>query len=302
MKNIVVIGSLNQDFVANLPHLPDVGETILAQNLQYHFGGKGANQAFALGKFGANVTMLGAVGDDVAGRNLIKQLKNVGVNTNYIKIVEDQSTGMAWVMVNSQGNNGIVVIPGANENIDISYIKKNMNVIELADIIVMQLEIPIETVEYVAKEAKRMNKYVILDPAPAVCNISEELLKNVDLIKPNETEIKIITGFANDNYEEMAKWLREKGVRNVVISLGEKGVLLDNENDKCQLFSAYKTNAVDTTAAGDSFLAAIAYGISLNYTLENSIDIAQKVASMVVSRHGAQSSIPSLEEFKNILI
>jgi len=300
MKKIVVIGSLNQDCVVDLDHIPDVGETILAQNLQYHFGGKGANQAYALGKFGANVTMLGAVGDDKAGSDMLQQLKSIGVSVDYIKSCPDICTGLAWIMVNSKGDNSIVVIPGANMCVDISYIDLHMSVIENADIIVIQLEIPLNTVKYVAEAAKKFNKYVILDPAPAISNIPEELLRNVDLIKPNETEISIITGANHDDYEKMAVWLKEKGVKNIVLSLGEKGALLYPQYGGRKLFKAYKASAVDTTAAGDSFLAAIAYGLAQGQALDDSIDLAQKIASVVVSRRGAQSAIPSIDELARL--
>ena len=175
-------------------------------------------------------------------------------------------------------------------------IDKNREKIEEADIILMQLEIPIETVEYVCKIAK--NKKIILDPAPANNKITSKILEKVYVLKPNETELNILTAMPTDSLEEIivaAKSLLQKGVKNVVVSLGGKGSILIN-NEKYQYFKALETKVVDTTAAGDSFIAAIALGISLNKNLEESINLANKVATLTVSKQGAQKSVPSMKE------
>jgi len=297
LKKIVVIGSLNQDIAVKTDHIPQIGETVLVKEANYFPGGKGANQAYAIGKLGGDVLMLGAVGDDPAGKFLLNNLQSVGVNISHVKTDKNTRTGMAWITVNKAGDNCITVIQGANQRVDIPYIQENISVIEDADIILLQLEIPLETVEYVAMVAKSLGKYVILDPAPAI-PLSDDLLQKVDLIKPNETEIAILTGsdIDDDDYFRKSTLLKEKGVKNVLITLGDKGVIANLSGCEPLYFQGYKVKAVDTTAAGDSFVAMLAVSISKEIEMKEAIDAAQKVASFVVTREGAQTAIPSIEE------
>ena len=298
MKKILVIGSLNMDFVAGVSHIPTIGETILANDFELVPGGKGANQSYAIGKMHGNIAMLGMVGQDTYGERLCENLESVGVDVTRIRKLNGVSTGIAVIGVIPEGDNSILVIPGANAYVDKSYIMENMDLLEASDIIVVQLEIPLETVMYVVKEASKRGKTVILDPAPAVSDLPDELFSCIDVIKPNETELNILTGMPTDSLEEIivaAKSLLQKGVKNVVVSLGGKGSILIN-NEKHQYFKALETKVVDTTAAGDSFIAAIALGISLNKNLEESINLANKVATLTVSKQGAQKSVPSMKE------
>jgi len=300
MSKIVVIGSLNMDHIVHVPHMVKQGETILAKDdLRFVPGGKGANQAYAIGKLGGDVCMLGKVGTDEAGKSMLQNLSEMAVDISKIEL-SDVSTGTAWICVNEEGDNSIVVIPGANKQVDIPYIEKNLSEIQESEMLILQLEIPIETVCFAAKEAKQRGKLVILDPAPAQEGLPVELFSYVDILKPNETELAILTGMdASAKVEDMIKELRKLYKGTLVVSMGEKGVLIDDGEYSFRL-PARKTTVVDTTAAGDSFVAGMALRLVENKSLEEAIEYAQKLASIVVSRSGAQSSIPTAEEVEEL--
>lgn len=302
MKKILVIGSMNADFVAPVDHIPAEGETILATGMSINTGGKGGNQAFAAAKLGGDVTMLGAVGNDDYGRMLLDSLASVGVDVSHVKKAEGVSTGMAWIAVSAKGNNSIVVIPGANLTVDKAYIDANLDVLAACDVVVMQIEIPLETVAYVAQKAKELGKTVILDPAPAVPGLGREILQYVDITKPNETELSILMEDpeAASHVAEAAKKLQERGVANVAVTLGGDGAYLLKADGSGQHFESRKVKAVDTTAAGDSFTAAMALKLSQGAALEEALPFAMRVAEIVVTRPGAQSSIPTPEEVAQI--
>ena len=301
MSKILVIGSLNMDHIVHVPHMVKQGETILAKDdLRFVPGGKGANQAYAIGKLGGDVCMLGKVGTDEAGKSMLQNLSEVAVDISKIEL-SDASTGTAWICVNEEGDNSIVVIPGANKQVDIPYIEKNLSELQKAEMVILQLEIPIETVCFAAKEAKQQGKLVILDPAPAKAGLPAELFSYVDILKPNETELAILTGMdASAKVEDMVKELRKLYKGTLVVSMGEKGVLIDDGEHSFRL-PARKVAVVDTTAAGDSFVAGMALKLVENQSLEEAIEYAQKLASIVVSRSGAQSSIPTAEEVEGLL-
>jgi len=298
MKKILVIGSMNVDFVAPVDHIPLEGETILADSMAIHTGGKGGNQAYAAAKLGGDVTMLGAVGNDDHGHMLLEHLAGVGVNVTHVKKADGVSTGMAWIPVAANGNNAIVVIPGANLAVDKAYIDAHLDVLAASDVVIMQMEIPLETVAYVAQKAKELGKTVILDPAPAVPGLSKELLRYVDIAKPNETELAILLDDPDAalHAAEAAKALQQRGVANVAVTLGGEGAYLLKADGTGRHFEARKVNAVDTTAAGDSFTAAMALKISQGASLDEAIPFAMRVAEIVVTRPGAQSSIPGPDE------
>lgn len=291
------------DFVIEVKKMPLPGETILGKIFTLVPGGKGANQAFAIGKLGANVDMIGAVGNDEYGNKLLDNLHCVNVNTNNISKIDGVNTGCAFINVDENGENSITVISGANEKITPEMIYNNINLIDEAEIIVMQLEIPIEIVTLVAKLAREKGKLIILDPAPAISNISTELLSNVDIIKPNETEIQILSGIETKSKDDIiiaAKSLIAKGVKCVIVTLGENGSLLVTD-EKIQSFGAFNVNAIDTTAAGDSFTAALAKSLLDGKTIEEAIRFGHLVSSIVVTKKGAQTSIPSQDEIEYFL-
>lgn len=298
MKKILVVGSLNMDMVANVDHIPVVGETILTNSLTLIPGGKGANQAYAAGRLGADVTMLGAVGSDSYADMLMASLKSAGVEVESILRKEDTSTGVAMIAVNAEGDNSIIVISGANAVLTPEDIETKMEILKESDIVILQLEIPLETVLYTAKMAKSFGKMVILDPAPVPKEFPEELYQYVDIIKPNETELSMLTGLSSteDDIENGARELKNRGVRDVMVTLGDKGVYIDSEECGAYLVPGHKVNAVDTTAAGDTFTAALAIMLAQGKNIKEAAEFANYVSSIVVTRKGAQSSIPTLEE------
>ena len=224
MKKIVVVGSINMDYVTHVQKQPGVGETVSGQGLDLKPGGKGANQAYAAAYLGGDVTMLGAIGDDAAGRMSLESLKHAGVNTEYIRTVKGVSTGTALIAVNAEGDNSIIVIPGANELVDRAYVDSVKHVIEASDIVILQLEIPFETVCYVAEMAKKAGKTVILDPAPAR-ELPKELICGLTIVKPNQTEIMKVLGREGETCqpERELHTLKEMGVAHPIITLGSDG-------------------------------------------------------------------------------
>lgn len=303
MKNILVIGSLNMDFVIEVNKMPLPGETILGKSFTLIPGGKGANQAYAIGKLGAKASMLGAIGNDEYGMRLLENLNSVNVNTDNITKLDNINTGCAFINVDETGENSIVVVSGANQKITKEMIDNNINLIEEADIIVMQLEIPIEVVTYAAKLAKERGKLVILDPAPAVSDLNEELFSNIDIVKPNETEIEILSGIetkSKDDIIKAAKILIEKGVNTVIVTLGENGSLLVTK-EKIESFASPNVEAIDTTAAGDSFTAALAKSLLEGKSIEEAIKFGHIVSAIAVTKKGAQTSIPTQDEVDNFL-
>lgn len=297
-KKILVIGSLNLDMVVNVDHTPLVGETILSDKMELIPGGKGANQACAAGCLGADVTILGAVGKDTYAEIQKESLKKAGVDVSHLVCRENDATGLAMITVNKDGDNSIVVVSGANATLSPKDIDDNRELIEACDIVIFQLEIPLETVCYAAKLAKSLGKTVILDPAPVPKEFPEEIYKYVDIIKPNETELGMLTGISNaeEHLEEAVELLRGRGAKDILVTLGEKGVYLNEENGTSCRIPALKVEAVDTTAAGDSFTAALAIMLADGKTLAEAAQFANYVSAIVVTRKGAQSSIPMLEE------
>ena len=291
------------DFVIEVNKMPLPGETIIGKNFTLVPGGKGANQAYAIGKLGAEVSILGAVGNDEYGKKLLQNLNSVNVNVDNVITISEDNTGCAFINVDDNGENNIVVISGANNMITKETIDNNIELIKEADIIVVQLEIPLDVVSYAVKLAKNNNRLVILDPAPAVSNLSGDLLSNIDIIKPNETEIQILSGIeinTNEDIVKAAKILIDKGVKNVIVSLGGKGSILVTK-DNVLSFNAPNVEVVDTTAAGDSFIAAIAKSLLDGKTLIEAIEYAHIVSAMVVTKKGAQTSIPNQTEINEFI-
>ncbi len=299
MKKIVVIGSLNMDLVARVIEMPKVGETVFGNNFKQIPGGKGANQAVAIARLGGEVSMIGRVGGDNFGDTLIQGLKADGIDVDAIQKVEGIATGTALIMVNERGNNSIVVIPGANFNFNKEDLMTGIEAEKLssADIVLMQLEIPLEAVSYALKRSKELGKFTILNPAPAVA-LSNDILKSVDLLLPNETELEGLSGIPTDTKENILKGTRvllDKGVRALLVTLGDKGAVYVSK-EVVEWFSAYPVAAVDTTAAGDSFAAAVAVALSEEKSLKETIDFAMKVGALTVTKEGAQSSLPYRQE------
>ena len=299
MKNICVIGSLNMDLVVKVDTMPKGGQTLIGSNFKEVPGGKGANQAVAMARLGGNVSMIGKVGNDGFGQTLLNALKADNVNTDYIGI-EEGPTGVALITVDKNAENSIVVAPGANFKVAVEDIDNNIEAINNSDIVVVQLETPLETIKYGLKKAKEAGKYTILNPAPAVV-LEDEIIKNVDLLTPNETELEILSGVEINNEDDIkraAQIMIDKGVKELIVTLGSKGSLYINK-ERSMFKSAYKVNAVDTTAAGDSYTGALSVAFANGKNVEEAMDFASKVGALSVMKEGAQSSLPTLKDVEN---
>ena len=287
MKNILVIGSLNMDLVINTDRMPQAGETIHGKGFAHFPGGKGANQASACARAGGNVKMLGKVGDDAYGDILLKNLSQDGVNINGIER-EKISTGVAVITV-FNGENSIILDKGANGLVDRDYIDRHIDAIDWADYIIMQYEIPMETVVYVAQIVKSKGKTLIIDPAPMM-EAPSELYRMADIILPNETETAQLVGEGNDD-EASVKKIYELGCKNVIMTLGKKGSIYYNGENMINQ-PAYKVKAIDTTGAGDCFTGSMVAALASDKTMEEALEFASKASAIAVGRRGAQPSFP----------
>ena len=293
---IIVIGSANTDMVVKSKELPLPGETILGGTFFMNAGGKGANQAVAAARLGGEVILVGKVGNDIFGKQTIEGLKKESIKTDYVCVDDETPSGTALIMVNEEGENCIVVAPGANARLLPEDIDKVKNLADAA-IILMQLEIPMETIEAVARMAKANQQKLIINPAPAQ-PLSNELLKGLFLVTPNETEAFLLTGIKVEDVataSQAAKILLGKGVENVIITLGRQGAYFQNSQMELKI-DAPLVKAMDTTAAGDTFSGAIAVAITENLDWKEAIEFAVTAASISVTRMGAQASVPYRSE------
>lgn len=305
MKKIAVLGSSNMDFVYAVEEMPRTGETIKSRGFRKVPGGKGANQACACGKLGGDCVFLSAIGEDDSGEKLMESLEKAGVHTDRVLKKADDTTGMAAIMVNAAGDNSIVIVPGANLACDKEYVKDHMDAIREADVVLTQFETPEEGVFEFIQRAKELGKTVILNPAPAPENIPDEILEGLDYLTPNETELNKLTDMPVETMEELEKAsevLLRKGVKNVIVTIGKRGALLNSAEGKkvCPTFTNIK--AVDTTAAGDTFNAGLAVGLAEGRSLTEAICFANAAAAISVTRNGAQTSIPTKEEADGLVL
>lgn len=296
-RRILVVGSSNTDMVIQTDHLPVPGETILGGTFFMNPGGKGANQAVAIARLDGKVTFICKIGKDVFGYQSQQLFEDEGIDISHIFFDTEYPSGIAMITVDNKAENCITVASGANMNLTPNDLSTAQSAIDEAEIILLQLEIPMETVEYVAKAAKKQNKKVILNPAPAR-PLSEELLKSLYLITPNETEAELITGQKITDVEtaiKAASLIRAKGVENVIITMGSQGALVYTDSI-CELVPAYKVKAIDTTAAGDIFNGALVVAIAEGHGWIEAARFACKASAIAVTRAGAQSSAPYREE------
>lgn len=302
MKNIVVVGSLNMDLIVEVDRVPKIGETIKGENMNYLIGGKGCNQAVAASRLGNKVKMIGCIGNDSFGNEILNHLEKDGVNIDSIKKVENISTGIATIF-KMKYDNSIIVIPAANNYCSKELIDENIDIIKNADILITQLEIPIETVEYVLKIAKENGVKTILNPAPAR-EISNDILKNVDFITPNEIEFEVILEKelkdANELEEAMIYWQNENKSTKLIVTRGKDGSSYVEDN-KVKTISTIKVDVIDTTGAGDTFNGALAHGISNELLINDAITFAGIAASLSVTKFGAQTGMPKIKEIKKYL-
>lgn len=297
---IYVLGSINMDMVARVPRMPVGGETLTADKYYVNPGGKGANQAVAIAKLGGKVAMIGKVGSDETGDALKNNLKAMGVDESMVTRA-DVPSGIAMIIVEG-GENRIILYKGANHSVTKADVDEGLKNAQPGDALVMQLEIPLETVTYAAAVAKQKGMLVLLNPAPAV-PLGEELLKNVDIIAPNETETEILTGVGLDSDVHIAlavKKLYQLGVKRVIITMGRRGSIVA-EGQTITPVEPRKVKAVDTTSAGDTFVGATVLRYLDGDTLEDAARFASVASSITVTREGAAQSIPTLEEVKKVI-
>lgn len=298
-RRVLVVGSINVDYVIETDRLPKLGETLTGKNFSMNFGGKGANQASAIAKQGCEVRMLGAVGNDSAGDASIRNLTSYGIDCTAVERVS-APTGAAVITV-CKGDNHILIDAGANACVTPDVIEKNAALFEWADIVVMQLEIPVESVLPAAKIAKQYGKTVILNPAP-VKEFDAELYGLVDWMIPNEFEAQLLTGILPTDTESAKNAidvLRSRGTKNAIITMGKRGCVFA-DGDEISSFGIYPVETKDTTAAGDSFIGGLCTKLGACTTGE-AVAYASAVSAITVSRHGAAESIPTPKEVEQFL-
>ncbi|MHC4394132.1 MAG: ribokinase [Planctomycetota bacterium] len=299
---ITVVGSSNMDLVVKSERIPVTGETILGGDFVMVPGGKGANQAVAAAKLGAEVYFIAKLGDDIFGTQSLSNFKKEGVNTTYVTQTKEAPSGVALITIDDNGNNIIVVAPGANGTLSPDDVRAAKTDIASSGALVAQLEVPIETIEFAAKMAHKHNVPFILDPAPAR-QLSAELLGMVSILTPNETEARILTGIEvkdENSAVAAAKKLLEFGIKVVILTMGTSGFLLATSGET-RFVPAKKVNAVDSTAAGDVFTGSLASGLAAGKTLLDAALFANHAAALSVTKIGAQSSIPTLEQVKEFM-
>ncbi|MEF3304080.1 ribokinase [Paenibacillus sp. GYB003] len=299
-KSVVVVGSLNMDIAVAVARLPAEGETLQGGGLAEAPGGKGANQAAAIGKLQTPVCLIGKVGADRNGDALLQSLAESGVDTGAVLTSSGQPTGIALVTVDREGRNHIVVVPGANGELSSDDIDSRIGMLEQCEIVVLQLEVPLETVAYTLSKAKALGKTTVLNPAPAV-RLDDELLRHVDFLIPNERELRTIAGLddvGGPSIERAARLFAEKGVGALIVTMGEKGCYYADRST-VKAYPALQVNAVDTTAAGDSFIGGFVAGYLASRDADAAIREAQIAAAITVTRHGAQSSLPTRREVES---
>jgi ribokinase len=299
---LVVLGSINADHILNIEQFPQPGETVIGKQYKVAFGGKGANQAVAAGRSGADIAFIACVGADDIGERVRQQLATDRIDTQPIEAIADSTTGVALIFVNAEGENVIGIDAGANAAVTPDYLARYQQKVIDADALLMQLESPLETVIAAASLAKQHQTQVILNPAPAR-ELPDELLAMIDMITPNETEAQRLTGIAVNNDDDAARAaqaLHDKGIATVIITLGSRGVWL-SENGKGKLVPGFKVKAVDTIAAGDTFNGALVTALLEGKVMADAVRFAHAAAAIAVTRPGAQPSVPWREEIDTFL-
>jgi ribokinase len=299
---VVVVGSSNTDMIIKLDKIPVPGETVIGGEFSTAAGGKGANQAVAAARAGGDVTFVACVGEDMFGQESLDGFVKDGINTEHIIKQGKAASGVALIFVDKKGENSIAVASGANFELTPDHISQVSDVIKSADILVMQLETPVETITAAAKIAKENGVKVILNPAPAQ-SLGDDLLECLSVLTPNEIEAEVLSGVKvvdDSSAEQAAKVLLDKGLDSVLITLGPKGVFAANR-DGSNLVSGFKVEAVDTTAAGDVFNGALSVALCENPSLDEAIRFASAAGALSVTKLGAQPSAPTRQEIEEFM-
>ncbi len=303
-EGFCVVGSVNMDVITRTPRFPRPGETLTGTSLSFMPGGKGANQAVALARLGARVEMVGAIGGDILGGRYGSVLAGEGVGIRGLAILSGATTGTASIAVSDTGENEIVIVPGANARVTPEFVRNNAGLIESAGFLLVQLEIPLDSVLEACRLARRAGTRVILDPAPApTAPLPEELYSLVDVITPNETEAALLTGAdtaTEEGIEKAARTLLSRGVKTVVVKAGARGAYCAEGSSFIRV-PGFSVTTVDTVAAGDSFNAALAFALSRGDSLTRAIRYANAVGAISTTREGAQSAMPTQAELADFL-
>ncbi len=300
--SIVVVGSSNTDMIIKVPHLPKPGETILGGEFTKAAGGKGANQAVAAARSGGKVTFIAKVGDDIFGESAVAGFVEDNINVDCVLKDRVAPSGVAQIFVAEDGENSIAVASGANANLSVEDIRSSINKIQSAEILLTQLETPIDTITEAVKIAKENNLTVVLNPAPAQ-PLPNKLLSLLSVITPNETEAELLTGIKVVDEASAAlasEALKKKGVETVIITLGSKGAFVDNNGEQ-YIVSGFEVKAVDTTGAGDVFNGALTVALSEEKSFKEAVKFANAAAALSVTKLGAQPSIPNINEIEKLL-
>lgn len=295
---VVIVGSLNMDLVTRAPRLPRAGETLTGQSFVTVPGGKGANQAVAAARLGASVAMVGCVGDDAYGEQLRAALLAEGIDCQAVTRVAGESTGVALIVVDDSSQNAIVIVAGGNGHVTASVVDSFDALLSQAEVIICQLEVPLDTVGHVLKRGHELGKTVILNPAPATGPLPAEWFAWIDYLIPNESEASALTGLPVDSTasaDAAASALLAAGVSKVIVTLGEQGALFAGKS-RSEHFPAPKVQPVDTTAAGDTFVGGFAAALADGKSESEAIRFGQVAAALSVTRSGAQPSIPTFAE------
>ncbi|GHP13932.1 ribokinase [Lentilactobacillus fungorum] len=302
MKKILVIGSFMTDLVVKSDKFTEEGETIIGKSFGQFTGGKGANQAVAAARLGGNVEMLGELGNDSFGKDQIKSLDDNNIKHDHVLFTDKASSGIGNPQLDATGHNRIVVVPGANYEFTPADLDKLEDVVRTTDIIILQLEIPLETVYEAIKLGNKYDKTIILNPAPAA-KLDPKIAPMVTYMTPNEHEAELITGVktgTDAGIRKAADALLNQGYKNVLITIGEKGSYFKNAETELSI-PAFKVSAMDTTAAGDSYIGAFAYGLANGVSIEDSLHYAAAAAAIAVTKMGAQPSLPTKKEVDEFL-
>ncbi|MEM0005376.1 MAG: ribokinase [Ignisphaera sp.] len=301
MVVVSVVGSIHMDFYIRLPKLPQQDETVIGYGFTMLPGGKGANQAVATARLGAETYFIGRIGRDIFGERLIDVLKSNGVNTDYVTIDDTTHTGIAFILLNTSGENMIAVAPGTDHKVSREDVDRAIDIIKRSNAMLLQLEIPLDTVVYAARIGWENKTSVILNPAPAT-PLPEEIYRYIYAMTPNRVELSMLTGVSVKSFNDVIKASRiliEKGVKYVVTTLGGNGAMVVSEHSSIHV-PAYKVNVVDTTGAGDIFSAALALFIAEGMDIVDACRMANAAAAIKITRMGAQSA-PSREELVQFL-
>ena len=302
MWQVTVVGSFMYDLVATVPRRPKTGETLVGNKFGMFLGGKGANQAIAASRADSKVTMVGRLGNDFFGKQFLEKFSREGINTDFVTQDDENGTGVAMPLIDASGDNSIVIIPQANMALTVENINQAQSTIADADVLVMQCEVPMDANQRAAEIAKQNDTLVILNPAPAQL-IPDQILKLVDIIIPNEIETETLTGLPTKTENEVlvaGRNLLSKGVETVILTLGDRGSLLLNEDGE-KLIPAFDVSVVDTTAAGDSFCGVLAASLANGISINLSVEIANAAGALAVTKLGAEPSLPQRDAIDDLL-